>query len=110
MTGHMVMNTSGDRTLIGIGRPLPHPSNIEIPLGSATFLTKHSLDMKFTYVDDKYVTILHIIIFMTVKCSDDCLMNYFYFLECYRSLAISQKTCWANRYMTVIMVPIRKVS
>ncbi|CAD7083955.1 unnamed protein product [Hermetia illucens] len=58
VTGHMVMNTSGDRTLIGIGRPLPHPSNIEIPLGSATFLTKHSLDMKFTYVDDKMLSLL----------------------------------------------------
>lgn len=38
---------------VGIGRPLPHPSNIDVPLDSRTFLTKHSLDMKFSYIDDK---------------------------------------------------------
>ncbi|XP_036322680.1 protein similar isoform X2 [Rhagoletis pomonella] len=53
ITGHLVVNASGDRVLVAIGRPIPHPSNIEIPLGSTTFLTKHSLDMKFTYVDEK---------------------------------------------------------
>lgn len=56
IVGHMV----GDKALntykfIGIGRPLPHPSNIDVPLDSKTFLTKHSLDMKFSYIDDKYV-------------------------------------------------------
>ena len=39
-------------TLVAVGRPIPHPSNIEIPLDSKTFLSKHSLDMKFTYVDE----------------------------------------------------------
>lgn len=39
-------------SLIAVGRPIPHPSNIEIPLGIKTFLSKHSLDMKFTYTDD----------------------------------------------------------
>lgn len=42
-------------SLIAIGRPIPHPSNIEIPLDSKTFLSKHNLDMKFTYVDEKLV-------------------------------------------------------
>jgi len=41
--------------LVAIGEPIPHPSNIEIPLDKQTFLSKHSLDMKFTYADDKYV-------------------------------------------------------
>lgn len=40
-------------SLVAVGRPIPHPSNIEIPLDSKTFLSKHSLDMKFTYVDEK---------------------------------------------------------
>lgn len=40
--------------LVAIGEPIPHPSNIEIPLGHQTFLSKHSLDMKFTYADEKY--------------------------------------------------------
>lgn len=38
--------------LVAVGRPIPHPSNIEIPLDSKTFLSKHSLDMKFTYSDN----------------------------------------------------------
>lgn len=41
------------RQLVAVASPLPHPANIEIPLGSSTFLTKHSLDMKFSYIDDK---------------------------------------------------------
>jgi hypoxia-inducible factor 1 alpha len=53
VTGHVAYNEDGQRQLVAIGRPLPHPSNIEVPLGSSTFLTKHSLDMKFSYVDDK---------------------------------------------------------
>ncbi|KAH8268230.1 hypothetical protein KR026_002322 [Drosophila bipectinata] len=53
ITGHLVVNARDERVLIAIGRPIPHPSNIEIPLGTSTFLTKHSLDMRFTYVDDK---------------------------------------------------------
>ena len=40
--------------LVAIGEPIPHPSNIETPLGHQTFLSKHSLDMKFTYADEKY--------------------------------------------------------
>ena len=53
LTGHIVFKDDGYRQLLAIGRPLAHPSNIEVPLGSSTFLTKHSLDMKFTYVDEK---------------------------------------------------------
>lgn len=40
--------------LVVVGDPIPHPSNIEMPLDSYTFLTKHTLDMKYTYVDEKY--------------------------------------------------------
>ncbi|XP_030558770.1 protein similar-like isoform X2 [Drosophila novamexicana] len=58
ITGHLRVNSKGERVLIAIGRPIPHPSNIEIPLGTSTFLTKHSLDMKFTYVDDKMLALL----------------------------------------------------
>lgn len=42
-----------EKCLIAIGQPIPHPSNIEVPLDKKTFLTKHSLDMKFTYADDR---------------------------------------------------------
>ncbi|XP_055700385.1 protein similar isoform X2 [Phlebotomus papatasi] len=59
-SGHIATNVSDDgkREFIGIGRPMPHPSNIEIPLGSKTFLTKHSLDLKFSYVDEKMYSLL----------------------------------------------------
>ncbi|CAL7951157.1 unnamed protein product [Xylocopa violacea] len=40
-------------SLVLLGCPIPHPSNIEIPLGRYTFLSKHSLSMKFTYADEK---------------------------------------------------------
>ena len=39
--------------LVMIGDPIPHPSNIETPIDGFTFLTKHTLDMKYTYVDEK---------------------------------------------------------
>lgn len=42
-------------SLVLLGCPIPHPSNIEIPLGRHTFLSKHSLSMKFTYADEKWV-------------------------------------------------------
>ncbi|XP_034663128.1 protein similar isoform X3 [Drosophila subobscura] len=58
ITGHLVVNGKGERVLIAIGRPIPNPANIEIPLGTSTFLTKHSLDMRFTYVDDKMLGLL----------------------------------------------------
>ncbi|XP_075982714.1 uncharacterized protein LOC142980965 isoform X2 [Anticarsia gemmatalis] len=45
-------------SLVAVGRPIPHPSNIEIPLDSKTFLSKHSLDMKFTYVDEALMNTL----------------------------------------------------
>lgn len=56
IVGHVVFDEQKNtHQFVGIGRPIPHPSNIEVPLDSKTFLTKHSLDMKFSYVDDKYV-------------------------------------------------------
>ncbi|XP_059374005.1 endothelial PAS domain-containing protein 1-like [Carassius carassius] len=33
--------------------PIAHPSNIDTPLDSKTFLSRHSMDMKFTYCDDR---------------------------------------------------------
>lgn len=47
--------------LVLVGDPIPHPSNIEMPLDSYTFLTKHSLDMKYTYVDEKYWRLFDIV-------------------------------------------------
>ncbi|XP_058465231.1 protein similar isoform X2 [Malaya genurostris] len=58
ITGHIACKENGQRQLVAVARPLPHPSNIEIPLDSGTFLSKHTLDMKFSYVDDKMHSLL----------------------------------------------------
>uniref|UniRef100_A0A1B6D4M5 Hypoxia-inducible factor 1-alpha n=1 Tax=Clastoptera arizonana TaxID=38151 RepID=A0A1B6D4M5_9HEMI len=50
--------TTSQICLVAIGEPIPHPANIEIPLGKQTFLSKHSLDMKFTYADEKMAEFL----------------------------------------------------
>ncbi|XP_057703644.1 endothelial PAS domain-containing protein 1b isoform X2 [Corythoichthys intestinalis] len=34
-------------------QPIPHPTNIDAPLDSRTFLSRHSMDMKFTYCDER---------------------------------------------------------
>lgn len=39
--------------LIIMCEPIQHPSHMDIPLDSKTFLSRHSMDMKFTYCDDK---------------------------------------------------------
>ena len=39
--------------LVLICDPIPHPSNIEVPLDTKTFLSRHTLDMKFTYCDER---------------------------------------------------------
>ncbi|KAJ8924028.1 hypothetical protein NQ315_006805 [Exocentrus adspersus] len=63
-SGHMVKsNVKKENTekgkmqscFVAVGQPIPHPSNIEAPLPRQTFLTKHSLDMKFTHADDDFM-------------------------------------------------------
>lgn len=41
--------------LVLICDPIPHPSNIEVPLDTKTFLSRHTMDMKFTYCDERFV-------------------------------------------------------
>lgn len=41
--------------LVLICDPIPHPSNIEVPLDTKTFLSRHTMDMKFTYCDERWV-------------------------------------------------------
>uniref|UniRef100_A0ABM5FJ46 Endothelial PAS domain-containing protein 1 isoform X2 n=1 Tax=Pogona vitticeps TaxID=103695 RepID=A0ABM5FJ46_9SAUR len=44
--------------LILMCEPIQHPSNTDIPLDSKTFLSRHSMDMKFTYCDDRITELL----------------------------------------------------
>lgn len=48
-----VKKCSNTGALVAVGRPIPHPANIETPLYSMTFITKHGLDMKFTDTDER---------------------------------------------------------
>ncbi|KAM6131351.1 hypoxia-inducible factor 1-alpha isoform 2-T2 [Pterocles gutturalis] len=69
-TGHIrVYDTCGNQThcgykkppmtcLVLICEPIPHPSNIEVPLDSKTFLSRHSLDMKFSYCDERITELM----------------------------------------------------
>ncbi|XP_014205787.1 protein similar-like [Copidosoma floridanum] len=45
-------------SLVVVASPVPHPGNIEIPMGKSTFLSQHNLSMKFTYADDKLAEFL----------------------------------------------------
>ncbi|XP_006868504.1 PREDICTED: hypoxia-inducible factor 3-alpha [Chrysochloris asiatica] len=41
------------RCLVLICEAIPHPGSLEPPLGRGAFLSRHSLDMKFTYCDER---------------------------------------------------------
>ncbi|KAG2467324.1 KPCE kinase, partial [Polypterus senegalus] len=69
-TGHLKMyNSHHPHTLCGfkepplncvimICEPIPHPINIDIPLDSKTYLSRHSMDMKFTYCDERITELM----------------------------------------------------
>uniref|UniRef100_A0A671TFD6 Endothelial PAS domain protein 1b n=1 Tax=Sinocyclocheilus anshuiensis TaxID=1608454 RepID=A0A671TFD6_9TELE len=69
-TGHLkVCNGCPARVLCGFKEPpltcvvmmcepIGHPSNIDTPLDSKTFLSRHSMDMKFTYCDDRVTKLM----------------------------------------------------
>ncbi|EEC18554.1 hypoxia-inducible factor 1 alpha, putative, partial [Ixodes scapularis] len=46
------------RFLVCVAQPIPHPSNIEVPLGSRTFLSRHSPSMRFTHAKEAHKTII----------------------------------------------------
>ncbi|CAH1393749.1 unnamed protein product [Nezara viridula] len=60
VTGNFIDSTEGKDKFrfVTIAHPIPHPVDIEVPLGTYTFLSKHSLDMKFTYADERMSEIL----------------------------------------------------
>ncbi|XP_038607396.1 endothelial PAS domain-containing protein 1 isoform X2 [Tachyglossus aculeatus] len=44
--------------LIVLCQPIQHPASIDIPLDSRAFLSRHSMDMKFTYCDDRITELI----------------------------------------------------
>uniref|UniRef100_A0A4W5R5D7 Hypoxia inducible factor 1 subunit alpha, like n=1 Tax=Hucho hucho TaxID=62062 RepID=A0A4W5R5D7_9TELE len=59
-TGHMRVCCSGEDSSPPTGsfmtvlcEPIPHPSSVEFPLDRSTFLTRHSMDLRFTHCDGR---------------------------------------------------------
>uniref|UniRef100_A0A8C1SSM9 Hypoxia inducible factor 1 subunit alpha, like n=1 Tax=Cyprinus carpio TaxID=7962 RepID=A0A8C1SSM9_CYPCA len=59
-TGHMQTFSGDDENsppagsfLILLCEPIPHPSSVEFPLDSSTFLTRHNMDLTFTQCDGR---------------------------------------------------------
>jgi hypothetical protein len=44
--------------LFTIGEMIDHPHSIEKPLSESIFVSRHSLDMKYLHVDDRFVLII----------------------------------------------------
>nr|CAH0111076.1 unnamed protein product [Daphnia galeata] len=51
--GSKVVKSSTSHFLVLVCDPIPHPSKVELALDSHTFVTNHTLDMNFSYVDEK---------------------------------------------------------
>lgn len=47
-----IRHSKGLTHLIAVAEPIPHPSNIEVPLDKRTFTSRHNMNMKFTDCDD----------------------------------------------------------
>uniref|UniRef100_H3CMV6 Hypoxia inducible factor 1 subunit alpha, like n=1 Tax=Tetraodon nigroviridis TaxID=99883 RepID=H3CMV6_TETNG len=56
-TGHMcpfdAEVSSAARVMVLLCEPIPHPSSVEFPLDTYTFLTRHSMDLRFTHCEGR---------------------------------------------------------
>ncbi|XP_072248160.1 hypoxia inducible factor 1 subunit alpha, like [Leuresthes tenuis] len=54
-TGHIrpCGGDSADRVMTLLCEPIPHPSSVEFPLDTYTFLTRHSMDLRFTHCEGR---------------------------------------------------------
>uniref|UniRef100_A0A3P9L7H0 Hypoxia inducible factor 1 subunit alpha, like n=1 Tax=Oryzias latipes TaxID=8090 RepID=A0A3P9L7H0_ORYLA len=43
----------GARVMTLLCEPIPHPSSVEFPLDTCTFLTRHSMDLRFTHCEGR---------------------------------------------------------
>uniref|UniRef100_A0A8D3DRV3 Hypoxia-inducible factor 1-alpha n=1 Tax=Scophthalmus maximus TaxID=52904 RepID=A0A8D3DRV3_SCOMX len=60
---HTEQTTTGHKEppvpyMVLICDPIQHPSNIEVPLDAKTFLSRHTMDMKFTYCDERITELM----------------------------------------------------
>ncbi|XP_051504255.1 hypoxia-inducible factor 1-alpha-like isoform X2 [Myxocyprinus asiaticus] len=105
--------------LVLICESIPHPANIEVPLDSRTFLSRHTLDMRFTYCDER---ITYLLGFHPVDLMQHSVYEYYHALDSdrltkthhnlfvkgqvctgqYRLLAKAGGFVWAETQATVI--------
>lgn len=58
-TGHMcpfggeLSSPAAARVMVLLCEPIPHPSSVEFPLDTYTFLTRHSMDLRFTHCEGR---------------------------------------------------------
>ncbi|XP_051963047.1 hypoxia-inducible factor 1-alpha-like isoform X2 [Xyrauchen texanus] len=64
-TGHLQTLSSEDESspsggsfLTLLCEPIPHPSSVEFPLDSSTFLTRHNMDLTFTQCDGRFTELV----------------------------------------------------
>jgi len=55
LTGYWIGCEDSNGYLCLIGEPLVSPTKIDGPVGDRTFLSRHSPDMKFTHIDERFV-------------------------------------------------------
>ncbi|KAG7470764.1 hypothetical protein MATL_G00117250 [Megalops atlanticus] len=98
-TGHMRTYCSKDDASPPAGsfltllcEPIPHPSSVEFPLDRSTFLTRHSMDLRFTHCEGRVTELsLHILLSKGQVCTSH-----------YRFLAKCGGFVWAETQATVI--------
>lgn len=47
------MSPPAARAMTLLCEPVPHPSSVEFPLDTCTFLTRHSMDLRFTHCEGR---------------------------------------------------------
>ncbi|XP_055943400.1 hypoxia-inducible factor 1-alpha-like isoform X2 [Argiope bruennichi] len=75
-----------------IGQPIPHPAHIDVPLDKDIFISRHSPDMKFTYIDEKVTDFLG---YKSSELMGKSVYSFYHALDI-KSLLSSFKTLFAK--------------
>lgn len=65
--------------LIVLCEPIPHPSSVDTPVDSKTFMSRHSMDLKFTYCDERYVALFWLLSISDTLLSTEYFRNSWFY-------------------------------